>query len=251
MQYYFFETSGDSVSGDIGDYYDLNLEFRTMQDSMFVKTSTKFKRNPDELNGGLPQAISRMSRGDSAVFIVNIDTFYEDFNIAKPIHLDDQANMKIHIRVVEITDPATFNSQKLEEEKLNIREFIEYRGWNTTLDSSSGIHYEIVSANPEGLKVEYGDDVGVTYNYYTIDEKPIARIKEGDLRQLVVGEKSSIPGLSRAISLTREGESIRAILPFDQAFGADGFRANVPAYATIVIELDIVVVEKPENEENL
>lgn len=131
----------------------------------------------------------------------------------------------------------------LEKEQLEIDRFVARKGWNVITDTASGIRYEITTKNPEGQKIKFGDEVGITYFYYTLNEKPFAKIKDGDLMRVQVGDQSRIAGISKALSFTREGEFIRAILPYSQAFGEDGFGVHVPGYTTLVIELDVVTLE--------
>lgn len=243
LKYRFVEQNADAESGKIGDYYVLNIEFLDMKDSLFNKFKSHFELEVPSVEGGMMEAVAMMNNGDSASFILNADSFYKEFEWEKPDVLYGQTQMKVNLRVTDILSPVAFDQMKIDEEKEEIDAFLRRKGWNATLDTASGIWYEITHKNPEGKQIEIGDEVGITYFYYTLYDRPFAKIKDGDLMSVKVGDPQRIPGISKALTFTREGEFIRAVLPFSQAFGANGMGAYVPEYATVVIELDVVTLQ--------
>lgn len=247
LQYHYFEKT-DGPKGKIGDYYDLNVEFRKMDDSVFLVTKNSIRLNEGVTVGGLPHSIAQMSKGDSAVFIYSIDSIYKEVNLPASSFLANDSTIKIHVRVTDIVDEYAINLRLLQKEERDINNFIEQNGWNVAIDSATGIRYEITKPVLDGRPVEDGDQVGITYYYYTIDGNPIARIRDGDLRPMTIGDEKELPAWSVILKKCKEGEAIRAIIPFDQAFGANGMVPQVPPYATLVIETEVVELNKSADE---
>jgi|GEM_PF-2360462 len=245
LKYFFHIQNPDSAYGEEGDYYVLNARFVNMKDSGFLEVQTNFLCNPNEDKPGLSEAVSMMRAGDSASFLLNADTFYSRLGTSKPEALSGQDVLKLELGLVEIMKPFKFHLRMIEKEQRDIKAYIERKAWNATLDTATGIYYEIVSPNPEGKMIDRGDQVGFTFLYSTLNDGIIVRSKEGDLRPMLVGDTESIPGLSTMLLQAREGELIRAVLPFSEAFGKDGWGAYVAPYMTIVVELEVVVVDKP------
>jgi len=239
VAYHFFESDPGAATGNVGDVYELNLSLANQRDSVFMRKMLMFQRNRPVYRGDFHEALSLLHKGDSAVFKVQADSFFLHHGMSMPKAVKPGESLLIYLRCSKIMNPIEHLIFKNEEELKAINAFIERKSWNANTDTT-GIKWERVKTRvPEGEQVEIGDTVEISYFYYTLEEHIIQQSKPGDYWKFVVGDPTRISGLSRILTFMKEGEKIRAVLPFSQAFGEEGMGAFIPPFTSIVLEIEI------------
>ena len=133
---------------------------------------------------------------------------------------------------------------KSEQELVKMTEFVERKGWETIKDST-GIMYEVVESTDGNSTLQIGDSVALSYVYSTLDGRIINKTRENDFWRIVVGDPQiRVSGLTRLLTLTKHNEKVRAVIPFAEAFGEDGYGALIPPYTTVVIEFKANKIEQ-------
>lgn len=248
LEYVFHKQNPSGKKGEVGDYYLFDLIVTRDNDSIVSNSyetgiPAKFLRRKSLYKGDIYEALAMCGEGDSLSIRVQADSFYMSHNFSVPEFLVAGEKLTFTIKMREILKLGQFKLRMFENELDEIEAFVKKKRWNVTTDTLTGIKYEVTKPNPAGKAIATGDEVSFTYFYYYLNEKIIARSKEGDPWLFTVGDPNHIHGLSAVLTFAKEGEKIRAILPFSEAFGEEG-RAAIPPYSTIVIELDILNVNK-------
>lgn len=238
LEYHFFKHDTSAKAGSPGDIYVMNCKFVTPDDSVILDKELRFKRIRSTYGGDFYDGFSMLHVGDSVAFRLSADSFYAQHRMAKNEAFEDSSDIIILIGVKNIQNEVDYRISKFEEEITNMNDYIARKNWNVTLDSQTGIRYEITKAVPEGRPIHLGDTVDMMdLLWFPIKEQVIDKQKDGDPWKFVVGDPyNRVAGLSRILTFMHEGESVRALIPFSEAYGEDGYAPYVEPYATICVE---------------
>ena len=114
-----------------------------------------------------------------------------------------------------------------------------------TLTTPSGLKYIILSARPEGQKVESGSKVKVHYSGFFKDGKMFdSSIERGQPIALTVGKGQVIKGWDEGLALLHKGEKAKFIIPYQLAYGENGRPPVIPAKSDLIFDVEIVDVQK-------
>lgn len=244
LEYNILKTEEGKV-GNVGDIYDLNISVYTESDSIAYKNNLKFQRTKPVYDGDFHEALSLFKTGDSAVIRISADSFFSNHGMPIPKALQEESKSIFALGVNKIMTPVEHFLYMNELEYKDMLTFAARKNWDMQKDTF-GIMYQILEEKPEARKVKFGDTVKIRHLYYTLEERVIDKTKETDSWTFVVGDPQRISGLSNILSYMREGEKIRAIIPFAEAFGAEGLYPYIDPYATLVMEVDVLEIKNPE-----
>ncbi|MBI1307804.1 MAG: hypothetical protein GC181_14470 [Bacteroidetes bacterium] len=248
LSYRFITENPVAKAGKVGDFYFVNLTLTTLENEKLMQDITYFERHEPVYPGDVHEGLSLLHVGDSVEFLLNADSFFRNHGL---MHLKPKAltnpddKIKLYIGVLNILNPYEHFVVKCEEEVKIMEEFVKRKDWKTTLDST-GIMYEFVQLNPSGVEVITGDSVEISYIYYPINENGVTRTKPGETWKYLVGDdKFRVSGLNRLLEMMHADEKIRAVIPFSEAFGEEGFEPMIPPYTALIMELEVKKVIKP------
>jgi FKBP-type peptidyl-prolyl cis-trans isomerase len=105
--------------------------------------------------------------------------------------------------------------------------------------TASGLYY-VVEKTGKGKAAKKGDKVQVLYkgtllNGQVFDEN----LKDGI--SFPVGLGQVIPGWDEMLQLMKEGDKVKAIIPWNLAYGPRG-NGPIPPFSTLVFEMELVKV---------
>jgi FKBP-type peptidyl-prolyl cis-trans isomerase len=113
--------------------------------------------------------------------------------------------------------------------------------------NGTGLYYAILKANPNGKKPSTGEEVTFSYTLYNLTNQALDSSKAASLPYFVYGLNSLLPGLQEGLSLIREGEKARFLLPSYLAYGSQAQTAfNLPANSPVRFDIELV---RSRNEE--
>ena len=237
LEYYFFKKNKEAKMGGIGDIYNLNISATTKRDSLLFTEHAMFKRHQSIYPGDFHEGLSMIHEGDSVAFVLNADSFFGMHNLKVPKGLENEETFKLLMGVEAILSPLDHMIYKSEQELVKMNEFISTKGWNVIKDST-GVMYEVVESDLSKPFFEVGDSAAISYVYSTLDGRIIEKTRENDVWHFEVGGmQTRVSGLTRLLTLIRDGEKVRALIPFAEAFGETGYGPLIPPYTTIVIDL--------------
>jgi len=235
-----------------GDYVTAELNYITMQDSVFFNAVRKFQITEPEFPGSVDECFLMLGKEDCATFIIDAEKFFiRTLQSSLPAFIDPGSSMKIKIEVFDIQAEAEYERQK--QAFLSwIEDFDDYEKTilqQYLLDNkypdeplASGL-YCINIIPGKGKQVEQGDTVTVHYEGRFLDGSLFdSTVKRNQPFNFVYGtEWQLIKGLEEAIGIMHEGEKSVFIIPSEKAFGREGSSSGIiPPFTPVIFEVEIV-----------
>lgn len=104
-----------------------------------------------------------------------------------------------------------------------------------TLVTPNGIVYEYLKKNSSGRQIKFMDEVTVKYTGTLLNG---TEFDHGQI-DFIAGGQQVIRGWDEAVQLMRDGEKIKAIIPWYQAYG-DRATGPIPPFSDLVFEMEII-----------
>lgn len=237
-------------------YYSITNSEDSVVLSIFGKTPDRILlTKPTHAGGDIMEALSIMSEGDSAQFLINADSFYlkTRMDAELPSYIKPGTDLKFVIKMdrklTKFQVDSLVNAEKIKrwnDEIVNINKYVKKNGMEVTLDSLTGIRSQFFKTMPDtATQISYGKVVQFHYigklmdgtefnNTYTLGKPETNRVSREQFQPL---------GLYDMLIKMREGEKATFILPYDLAFGAKGVEGMIPEYSTLIYEINILKVE--------
>jgi FKBP-type peptidyl-prolyl cis-trans isomerase len=205
-----------------------------------------------------------MHLGDSATFILNIDTFFHYyFGIEKYNPSSEDRDVYLDIKINKIIPAAEFQKfqeQQAEEERVRMEALQQaedsimkkYISDNkiTVKPTESGLYY-IQKLAGKGKQAENGKLVTVHYTGKFLDGNVFDSSIGREPFQLILGAGQVIPGWDEGIAKMKEGGKAQLLIPSALGYGMHGAGGFIPPYTPLVFDVELVKVEDaPTNPAN-
>ncbi len=244
-----------------GQILRLQVKYKTQNDSVFWDSENN-SRNGYFLNyksnqpcGNYTDYLSEMVEGDSVSFLVKKAVFFKQvFEEEIPVFTEKDSVVKVNLKLVRILKPEEY--KKLEEDeliRLNELKKQEEAWINHSLQQQfkhpvlvdSLFYYEILQQGT-GNHIDSGKKVSLAYKGYFMDGRLADYSPEDSPFEFYCGEKEQlVPGLQIGITLLKEGDLAKFILPSQLAFGELGSSTgNIPPYTPMLYEVKILKVSE-------
>lgn len=260
LQYKFLQRSPVQDLPEVGDYLQCYYSISNSEDSVIY---SNFGTNPDRImlsqathkGGDIMEALSIMSVGDSARFMISADSFFLKTRRepALPAYVKAGSELKFTVkmdrRLTKRQVDSLVNVEKIarwNDEIVNINTYARKKGLVLELDTTTGIRVQFHhKANDTAMKIQEGKVVNFHfigklmddtefYNSYTMGQPQTVKVLKSQFQPI---------GMYEMLTKMREGEKATFILPYDLAFGAKGVEGMIPPYSTLVYELNILSVK--------
>lgn len=259
--------NGDLVSIN----YILTLLKKDGKDTVLANTNTmggpekvllkESKKDDDIITRTMLEILPKMGVGDSASFIVPVDSLDKKLTANMPI-LKDGGNLKWEIKVAEVMSKADYH-KKQEEAKTQIEGFImtlkdknpeqaakdsalieDYLKKNnlTAQRLPSGLYYIITKEGSGETPLPY-QIVSVDYKGYLMDGTVFDNsFERGQPISFPLGVGQVIPGWDQGLMLFKPGTEGKLLIPSYLGYGE---RANekIPANAVLIFDIHLVDVK--------
>ncbi|MEZ4804149.1 MAG: FKBP-type peptidyl-prolyl cis-trans isomerase [Bacteroidia bacterium] len=260
LRYKFLKRSDKQELPNIGEYLQCYYSIYNSEDSMFLNI---FGKTPDRIllsqethkGGDIMEALSIMSEGDSAQFLINADSFYlrTRGESKLPSFIKPGSDLKFVIkmdkRLNKYQVDSLINVEKINrwnDEIVSINKYIQSKGLEMELDTTTGIRVQFHQKASDTAKQitensivtfhfvgKLMDDVEF-YNSYTMGQPQTVKVLRTQFQPI---------GMYEMLIKMKEGEKATFILPYDLAFGAAGVDGMIPPFSTLVYQLNILKVQ--------
>lgn len=258
--HYMLISLGDGVApAHPTDYVTINITYRTLSDSIFFQAFRQFQITEPRYEGSIDECFLMLSQGDSAAFYIKAQPFFtQTLETELPKFIDPKDLMRVDIRMLEVKKAEDFQREMeafmswIEDfgdyEKVIIKQYLE--GKNLSIQPTESGLYVVPQIQTVRTPVAIGDTVVIHYEGRFFNGKIFdSTRKRNEPFLYVYGQKwQVIPGIDEAVGTMREGEKSMLIVPSHLAFGEQGNTSGIiPAFTSVVFELEIVEVKKGES----
>lgn len=134
---------------------------------------------------------------------------------------------------------------KMEKMKAESAAFLEEnREKEGVIETESGLQYK-VNVKGTGKTPTANDNVTVHYVGKLVDGTVFdSSVDRGE--PITFGTSQVIPGWTEALLLMKEGDQWTLYIPYDLGYGERGAGSQIPPYATLIFEVELISVDKSQ-----
>ena len=268
--YYKFFSKNEGEMPKVGDLVDVRISCYVNDTTAIIPvTDNTMKVVAPMFPGDLFSGLAMMHKGDSASFIVNIDsTFAKMYNqVVLPeefkstdvmrfeVRLDDsypekEYALRYAARIYEIilNDIAIMKEDHPKETEKARQELADHLAKNriTAEPTESGLVY-VMQHEGNGEKPEIGQMVKVHYTGSLLDGTVFdSSVERGEPIDFPVGVGQVIPGWDEGILMMSKGEKGVLYIPYYLAYGTNPAGDKIPAFSNLKFEVELVDFQKYE-----
>lgn len=258
--YYKIVEDSDTEMPKTGDFLKVNIQYATMSDSVFFDSKDEVLPvwvvvDKPSFSGDIMEGISMLSVGDSASFIVRLDTFFlMTIGAARVPDFGTDSMMYVNMKVVDSKSREEFEMEKdildqqtqVQLEELRLKEMEDLKDYLkinniTQQPQESGLIF-IPVQNGNGVPIKDGQTVICHYTGSFIDGQVFDSSEGMEPLQVKIGSGGVIEGFDEALKLMSKGGKAKSIIPSDIGFGKSDMNSAIPPYATLVFDIEIIDV---------
>ena len=264
---YQFYTQNEGNSPMIGDVIEVVFGCTVNDTNSIIPTMPNlFKLEEPLFAGDFFEGLAMMHKGDSASFIVNIDstftTFFgqpslpEEFNSTDVMRFDVKVNdfypeSEYKARMAQKAREAA--AERIEKMKTTypdetataaqeLQDYLTAQGI-TVEPTESGLVY-VMTEEGNGEKPADGQMVKVHYTGKLLNGTVFdSSVERGEPIQIPIGVGQVIPGWDEGIMLMSKGEKGVLYIPYYLAYGERGAGADITPFANLIFEVELIDFE--------
>lgn len=223
------------------DVEKLRAEIAELKKPIEVDLEDKDKKAGYAL--GVVIASNIQDQGMDSIDMEAIIVAFEDVFLDKDLKVkEEEAQGIVQAYVQEAMERKT---AKLQEEASLFLE--ENRSKEGIVETESGIQYRVLKEG-SGKSPQANDDVTVHYVGKLADGTVFdSSVERGE--PATFGVSQVIPGWTEALQLMKEGAKYELYIPYDLAYGERGAGGQIPPYATLIFEVELLEVNAVEETE--
>lgn len=249
---YKFHESNEAEMPEPMNLLDVYLSCKVNDSIVIVPNNFMTMQLSDPMfQGDLFEGLKMMHKGDSASFIVRIDsTFYTLFQLPMlPPEFSLEDVMRFDVRLIDFYDKDEFIAKRIqiiketfpaetESSEAELKSYLSDNGINVE-PTSSGLYY-IKTKDGNGEKPSAGTMVSVHYTGTLLDGTVFdSSIERNEPIQFILGEGQVIQGWDEGIQLMSKGEKGVLYIPYYLAYGDTG-AGIIPPFATLKFEVELI-----------
>ena len=224
-------------------YYDFQNSARDVYSQML---ESKFR-------GDLQEAYAMLHVGDSASFYVKADSiavcYYDQDPVEVGLKPDDY--FRYEVKLVEVKTEQEFQAeidlmkkQLIENAKAELAAYVEKENIKVKPEAS-GI-YILPLEKGKGRCPVKGEKVELDFAAYLLNGQQVGSTYDMDEKfSFVLGENYVIPGWEAILPMMHLGERVKAIVPFEMAYGEHQV-GSVPPYSNMVYDIKLLKITTQE-----
>lgn len=254
------------ATAKVGQLVSLHMQMQDENGKMIKDTykdgkPLMFPVKLSAFEGDVYEAISLLSKGDSALFQLKADSMYiKVFRKPVPSNVTGNSYLNLNVKVFNVWDQKTYydslkaasktevSSQELDRrknEKVKIDSYCKSKGYEMQ-KTEGGVYYIYFSeGNGESIAKD-GNTIVMNFigellngNKFetTFNEDGIGRPIS-----FVLGKEEVIPGWDEVLKGKKEGDKLFVIVPSHLAFGSQSKGNQIPENSPLVFNIDVMGV---------
>lgn len=234
LYYKFIVENKDARTPQEGDYLSLTISYRTDNDSIVFDSRTIWDmQQPSVYSGDLYEAYSMMHEGDEAAFAMKADTFFTYMGMPElPDFITDETMVFFNIILNKISN----EEEQLAIANKDIKAYLESHQLQAE-PTANGLYFIPVEAG-KGKKIEVSDTVSLHYTFRLLNDSIFDSSIGRDPMPWIVGQ--IIPGIDEGLTMMNRGGKATMIMPYNIAFGPQNPYIPIPAFSSIVAEIEVL-----------
>ncbi len=178
---------------------------------------------------GWDEGISLLKVGDKVRFLIPYQLAYGEAGRAPVIPA--KTNLIFDVELIDFTPeikPTAYNTKGKD-----------------TLTTSSGLKYIVVNEGAKGsVKAQANKTVSVHYTgYFENGDIFDSSIQRGQPISFELGAGKVIKGWDEGISLMKVGDKLRLLIPYQLAYGEQGYAGAIPPKSNLVFDVELIDVK--------
>ena len=251
--YYQFHVNNGGELPNIGDLLEVTIACYVNDTTTIIPASNNILQLKEPAFAtDFMEGVAMMHKGDSASFIVNIDsTFYYLFRTPElPEEFNNTDVMRFDVKVNDFYPESEYvnkmveaiKKQYPEETERAYAEMQQYFAENNVVvtPTASGLYY-VMTEEGNGAMPKKGDNVKVHYTGKLLNGMVFdSSIERGEPIEVPIGMGYVIPGWDEGIMLMSKGEKGVLYIPYYLGYGDRGAGADIPPFANLFFEVELV-----------
>ena len=251
--YYRFHETNEGDLPKVGDLVELTLSCTVNDSTVIIPESNNIiQLSEPSFATDFMEGIAMMHKGDSASFIVNIDsTFKHVFRVPElPEEFNSKDVMRFEVKVNDFYPESDYTKKMVEGVKKNnpdeteranaeLQKYFEENHIKVT-PTATGLCY-VIREEGNGVMPKKGDNVKVHYVGKLLDGTVFdSSIERGEPIQIPIGMGYVIPGWDEGIMMMSKGEKGVLYIPYYLGYGDRGAGTEIPPFSNLIFEVELI-----------
>ena len=257
LYYKFHSQNPTAAKPQLTDFLKVNMACY-LHDSLYYDWQGSQKNVFTQLQepifvGDLQEAYAMMHLGDSASFYIKADSvvmkYYDQDPKIAGLKTDDYFRFEVGLVEVQSENDFKSNIEKMmesmkEASKKALEDYVVANNINVKPEPS-GV-YIIPMEKGNGRCPVKGDQVEVDFAAYLLDGQSVGSTWDSPEKlSFVLGEGLTIQGWEEIVPKMHLGERVKAIIPFDLAYGEHSV-GSIPSYANLIYDIKLLKITTAE-----
>lgn len=250
--YYRFYNCNEGITPQFMEFMDVQLSCCVNDTSVILPLNRTILQLTEPLFAGdIFEGLGMMHKGDSASFIVRIDSTYytlfrrqtmpSEFTVDDIMRFDVKMNdfypeSEFAVKQIEFMKNTFIDETVKAESELN--QYFKDNNINAT-STPSGLYY-VTTQSGNGEKPQVGASIKVHYTGKLLDGTVFnSSVSRNEPFQFDLGLGQVIPGWDEGFQLMSKGEKATLYIPYYLAYGSGGYGV-IPPFETLIFDVELI-----------
>jgi FKBP-type peptidyl-prolyl cis-trans isomerase FkpA len=264
VRYKVHEMGGGDRKPKSGNFITLNLQFSTVNDSIYYRSANSRKGGIDVIKmgrkkGGLEGAFKKLVEGDSVTLRCKTAKFYNDYlEEVIPSFMQNEPEMKLTFRLEKIQTAAEYEEQQQRltnpDDEMEIEELVKLSKYLEAhnIDTTHLVHgiYVVKEEEGSGEFPVSGEMVRIRLEGRSLEGKLFfSSLEKDSLFEFQLGvQDQMVKGLEIGLRELKEGAKAKIIIPSQLGFSGKGsLEGIIPPYTTVIYNVEMIKIKRDEN----
>ncbi len=253
LHYCFYKKYKHHRQAKSGDIIFYQLVLKNSKDSLVLNTRMEFGEQQiavtsSSFKGDLMEALLMMHSGDSALFLIPVDSLYKN---ALPYFAQPHSMMKFYLKANNIfsENELSIYQNIMKQKSLDYDDSLLHiylnKNFCVPTKLASGVYvYHKGKIKPSSQMVQSGDTIAVNYtgkliNNYIFDSNIEKRFNHLEPFKFVVGKGEVIKGWDEAFKTLYYGEKATLFIPSIYAYGKKQV-GTIPSNSILIFDVEVL-----------